>query len=98
MTQSQRAAVAVETAKFNERGRPKTKESFKDSRESLNAIATAHDVAKESIVRAKTVWDAAEESDDHRLVAQYLGERIARADEVDDRPGRARGDPVQPRQ
>ena len=59
--------MAVETAKFNERGRPKTKESFKDSRESLSATAATHDVAKESIVRAKAVWDAAEVAGDPYL-------------------------------
>ncbi len=65
--QSQRAAVAVETAKFNEHGGDRTQESFKGSNEPLNEIAEATGVTRPMIVYAKTVWDAAEEADDHCL-------------------------------
>ncbi len=57
---SQRAAVAVETASFNEHGGDRTQESFKGESSPLNEIAEANSVDRKMIVWAKAVWDAAE--------------------------------------
>ena len=62
MTQSQRAAVAVEQASFYPRGKPK--ENYKGSFEPLTEIANANGIARETLKRAKAVWDAAAEASD----------------------------------
>ena len=58
MTQSQRAAVAVEQASFYEHGGNRRKENFKDKFLPLNEIADSNGVGRRMIAHAKAVWDA----------------------------------------
>lgn len=64
MTQSQRAAVAVEQASINfyKHGGNRRKESFKIENSTLKDVATANRVDRQMIAWAKAVWDAAETS------------------------------------
>ena len=58
MTQSQRAAVAVEQASFYPKGRPK--ENYKVSNNTFNEIADISGVGRAIVAHAKAVWDAVE--------------------------------------
>jgi len=62
MTQSQRAAVAVEQASFYPRGKPK--ESFKVENSTLREVADANGINRQMVAWAKAVWDAAGTAND----------------------------------
>ena len=68
MTPSQRAAVAVEHASFNQLGGDrKTKQNFRVEFSTLNEVAEINGIDRRMIAWAKKVWDAAETSSDQCL-------------------------------